>query len=101
MRLLRIPGEVFVPMVIVMALIYVLAQSYEGRVELRDSQLHGCERGRLDRAANARGWRTAEHARYRDGDFDVASTYASIARGLEVRAAIDCETAFPSPSLLP
>jgi hypothetical protein len=43
----------------------IWAQSYAGRVQLRDSQLRGCERGKLDRAGNATGWRTAEAARRR------------------------------------
>jgi hypothetical protein len=91
----------------------IWAQSYAGRVQLRDSQLRGCERGKLDRAGNATGWRTAEAARRRTahdptvsrserrGAAIAAARYARIAAGMEERAAIDCTLVYPHPRLLP
>jgi hypothetical protein len=89
------------PVVAIMITSYVLTQSYQGRVELRDSQVRGCHRSQLDRSANARGWRIAEHARRADGQTTVAAEYARIAAGLERRSRIDCARAFPHPSLIP
>jgi hypothetical protein len=43
----------------------VLWSSYSARHNLVDSQRAGCERGKLDRAASARGWRIAQDARLR------------------------------------
>jgi hypothetical protein len=81
----------------------VVAQGYVGRAALRTSQLAGCERGKLDRAANAKGWRAAEAARRRSGtasDLRTAKLYAGIASGLEMRSRVVCETAFPAPRLI-
>jgi hypothetical protein len=89
------------PVIALMIVTYVLAQSYQGRVELRDSQVRGCHRSQLDRSANARGWRIAEHARRADGQTMVAAEYARIAAGLEQRSRINCARAFPHPSLIP
>lgn len=83
---------------------YTVWQSYQGRVELVHSQRAGCERGKLDKRANARGWRAAEAARVASGtpnDLKAAHKYAVIAYGLEQRARIPCSRAFPSTSLLP
>lgn len=83
---------------------YVVAQSYDGRVEIRNNAYAGCQRGQLDRVANAAGWRTAEAARRASGtpaDLVAAARYARIAGGLERRSRIDCSDAYPSPTLLP
>jgi len=72
-----------------------------GRSELRNSQVAGCERGKLDREANAAGWRIAQAARLADGQFAVAKKYGQIAAGLEQRARIDCEKRYPAPSIIP
>lgn len=80
---------------LVLVVFYTAAQ---GREDLRQSQLRGCERGKLDRSANALGWRTAEHARRASGtpdDIKTANRYARIAGGLELRSRIDCARAFP------
>lgn len=79
----------------------VLGQGYNGRKDLRDSQIKGCERAKLDRSANALGWRNAQRARQKAGEWDVAVVYWAIATGLEARSRIDCAAAFPEPSLLP
>lgn len=73
---------------------------YQSRTEIVASQRAGCQRGRLDREANARAWREAEKARLRSRDFDVARIYASVAAGLEARARIDCGREFRRPPLL-
>lgn len=88
----------------VLLLGYVTWLSYEGHVSLVDSQRAACGRGKLDRRANAEGWRAAEAARRATGthtDLVAAGKYARIAGGLERRAGVDCVVAFPSPSLLP
>jgi hypothetical protein len=86
---------------VVVLIVAVWLTGYQGRHALVDSQRNGCERGRLDRAANARAWREAEKARRADRDYGTARVYAQVATGLETRARIDCSDAFPSPSLLP
>jgi len=80
---------------------YVLWQSYEGRVDLVGNSRTACERNKLDRQANASGWRIAEGARRADGQIEVANEYAKIATGLEERSKIDCTKAFPKASLIP
>jgi hypothetical protein len=75
--------------------------AYSGRQALVDSQRAGCERSKLDRAANARGWRAAEAARTRDGNLNTATFYGHLAAELEMRSRIDCVRQFPAPSLLP
>jgi hypothetical protein len=66
----------------------------DGQLALRDSSRAGCERAKLDRYANARGWRNAEAARREDREFQVAAIYAGIARELEMRSRVDCDAAF-------
>ena len=82
----------------------VFAVNYSGRVDLRESQLAGCARGKLSNAANAKAWRAAESAR-KGGptmlDKRTAGLYAQVADGLEDRSRIDCEREYPAPSLLP
>jgi hypothetical protein len=80
---------------------YVFWSSYEGRKDLVTSQRLGCRRGRLDRNANAEGWRIAEAARSASGDYAVAARYDIIAVGLEERANINCEDAYPKASIFP
>ena len=74
--------------------------SYQGRVNVVQSQRTACQRGLRDRRANAEGWRIAEHARLAEGQLAIARKYAAIAAGLEQRAAINCATAYPAPRLL-
>lgn len=80
---------------------YVFVTSYSGRKALVASQRGGCERSKLDRLANAQGWRNAEKARRADGQIALADEYARIAHGLEKRGRIVCSTVFPKASLLP
>ena len=107
LRELRIVVSIFA--VLALALFaYVVAQSYSGRMEVHDSQIAGCNRGKLDRAQNALGWRTAQEARHiayeadhRASDLFAMERYDAIARDLERRARIDCAKAFPHPTLSP
>lgn len=103
---------------------YVFFQAYQGRTDLVNSQRAGCERAKLDRAANAEGWRTAQTARLRtlaetmhisfdavkqvlkqkpsSGDLPdlvAARRYDSIAAGLEDRSRINCTEAFPDAKI--
>jgi hypothetical protein len=105
---------------------YVLWQSYEGRADLVTASRTACERGKLDRGANAQGWRTAQVAREKSlaqalhisdravaqlvqadpspndpSDLMAARRYNRIANGLERRFQIDCKRAFPNASFLP
>jgi hypothetical protein len=105
---------------------YVFYQSYAGREEVVNSQRLGCERGKLDRKANALGWRAAEQARiaefateqhlvpseaklwlnmpHRPSDpysLIAARRYDKIATGLENRGRITCAVVYPKPGLLP
>jgi hypothetical protein len=90
--------------VAVLLFAYTIWQSYQGRLDIRRAQLAACARSKLDRLANAEGWRAAEHARRASGtpnDLEAASRYDVIATGLEKRGHIDCKTAFPPVSLRP
>lgn len=87
--------------VLVLCVLSVWLSSYQGRVDQAHDTQADCERGKLDRAANAKAWRQAEEARRGDGDTDIADLYAGVAAGLEKRADLDCTEAFPEPSLLP
>lgn len=93
---LRITIGQFIATVTLIVLVFVFAA--QARDALHESQLRACERGKLDRTANALGWRTAEAARRASGtksDLRAADAYAQIAEGLERRSRIDCEKAFP------
>lgn len=93
--------------------VFVYAQSYEGRVQLIDSQRSGCERGKLDRAVNATGWAAARDARLatahdlkalageRVSASLAAAVYQRIVTSLNARAHINCSSVFPDASLLP
>jgi hypothetical protein len=87
--------------VMMIVVVYVGCQGYESRDDFVTSQRAGCERGKLDRMANAKAWRIAVAARKADGDFTVANQYAEVAAGLEERGRIDCNKAFPKASLIP
>jgi hypothetical protein len=78
----------------------VLWSSYSARHNLVDSQRAGCERGKLDRAASARGWRIAQDARLAEGNVGVARAYAAIAGELESRSRLDCASVYPQPPLI-
>lgn len=80
---------------------YVFYSSYQGRKEVVTSQRAGCKRGKLDRGANATGWRIAQAARAADKQFAVAARYSIIAAGLETRSRIDCAKAYPKASIFP
>jgi hypothetical protein len=81
--------------------IYVGYANYQGRVALVDAQRKGCERGKLDREANATGWRTAQAARLASGQFAVAKKYGEIAAGQEARSKLDCNVIFPDAEVIP
>lgn len=94
--------------VFALAMIYVTWQSYEGRKDLRNAQVKGCERGKADRRDAARGWTVAARARrdsyLHDGqrtDLRAALAYEDIVRGMERRASIVCVDVYPAPSLIP
>lgn len=74
---------------------YVFYSNYQGRVSTVKNQRAACERSKLDREANAAGWRIAQAARLADGQFKVAHKYSQIAGGLELRSRIPCTRAFP------
>ena len=80
---------------------YVFYTGYSGRVEVVKAQRAGCERSKLDRSANARGWRNAETARAAAGQYIIAAQYADIASELEARSEIICSRAFKKASLIP
>lgn len=93
---------IFLCMVVqLLVILYVGWSSYSGRQDLVESQRNGCNRGKMDRAANARGWRIAEAARRAEGQEVVAEAYQNIAEGLEERARIDCIDAFPKARIVP
>jgi stage III sporulation protein SpoIIIAA len=99
--------------VLVLLVVSVWLIGYQGRQEQVDAVRRACERGKLDRVANAHGWRTAETARRATasdrGNPDAerasaalaADRYSDIAGELEERSRINCATAFPDASLLP
>lgn len=119
-------------LVLILALTAVVfAQSYFGRknlekaerqarFELVASQRAGCQRSKLDRRANALGWRTAQNARMQTlaqdldiplkevkalipqqpaaddpSDLTALRRYDKIAQELEERSEINCAKAFP------
>lgn len=84
-----------------LVILYVGWSSYNGRQDLVESQRAGCNRAKLDRSANAQGWRIAEAARRAEGQEVVAKAYNDIAEGLEDRSRIDCIDAFPKARIIP
>jgi hypothetical protein len=89
-ELLRVTG-------LLMFVVFIWIIGYAGRVGIVEFQRRGCERGKLDRIANAQGWRIAEDARRGDGQIAIADRYARIAAGLERRSRVDCRKAYPNP----
>lgn len=101
--------------IVFVMLAFILWQSYQGRVDLVSSQRRGCERGKIDRTQNAKGWRAAMNARTataqdrhatpseRVSALHAAQTYQQIVQSLESRTGdrLDCHSAFPNASLLP
>lgn len=95
-------------------IIYVYWSQYEGRKEIVTNLRAGCERGKLDRADNARialanatNWHKAAEIRQASGDISIAVTYAlnaqkqeSVSLSLQKRAHIECAKAYPKASLL-
>jgi hypothetical protein len=95
----------------------VAGQSYAGRVKLRDDAVRGCLRSQLDRrglsdlnadVASFAG--DASAARRADGNARTAGRYAAIAGRADARTRelalrlpprLECENAYPHPSLLP
>jgi len=82
-------------------MMFVWYSDYHQRSELVTAQRAACERSKLDREANAEGWRIAQVARKDTGDFIVSARYAHIAFGLESRSRIVCADKFPKAGLLP
>lgn len=78
----------------------VWAQSYEGRVEIVDTQRKACEtaKGRDYNAAVA--WSVAEAQRRLDDDVGTARAYGQAASAFWRFAARDCRKVYPDPSLL-
>jgi len=109
-RVRRLEGVRF--FVVGVLILFVLGQSYLGRVELVKSQRAGCERLKLDRSVVA----PALHAQaeWLDGlirAWNVPENLKSLARSnqraqenaavqLDGRATIDCDVAYPDPSLV-
>lgn len=83
--------------VLVFAVFY---SNYQGRIGLWESQVRGCERAKLDRAANARGWRTAQARSASQGQHGFSAIYEDIADSLGQRSRISCAEAFPKPTIL-
>jgi hypothetical protein len=93
--------------------VYVAYSSYQGRVDTVTAQRAGCERGKLDRQANADFQRA--HKKYIDkvvlaksveedvkrAAREAVLTYNRTSAELTERAQIDCAEAFPKASLIP
>lgn len=80
---------------------YVFITEYNGRTDVVTAARQGCERDKLDRKANARGWRIAEEARRKEGQTKVADDYAKIAGPMEKRSRINCKARYPKASMFP
>lgn len=80
---------------------YVFGSNYSARKSIVNGQRFGCERNKLDREANASGWRIAQEARWKSGDISISIEYGKLARGLEHRAQIDCNKTYPKAKLFP
>lgn len=93
----------------------VFYQSYVGRLDLRDSNIAGCERAKLDRSANVDAWTAARKARrelsndptasrsQREDAAAAAITYTQTIDSLRSRLdrPFNCRVAFPAPSPIP
>lgn len=80
---------------------YVFGSNYAARKNTVAGQRVGCERNKLDRKANATGWRIAQEARKKSGDISIAIKYGNLARDLERRARLDCNKTYPKARLFP
>lgn len=100
--IVRLAQLIVIGMLVQLAVIcYVFYSNYQGRANVVQAQRAGCERSKLDRGANAEGWRNAQKARIASGDFAVARRYGEIALGLELRSKINCAKAFSDAKLFP
>jgi hypothetical protein len=107
-------------LLLLVVIAFVAYSSYASRLDLVDAQRAGCERTKIDRVANAEGWRTAQTARMstvakemgisvdevkklldakpKPGDLPdlvAARRYNKVASDLEGRSKLDCKVAFP------
>jgi hypothetical protein len=98
LALIKLVGVLCV-MVIALFLMVVLNTYQQNKADVQGKR-QGCERNKLDRAANARAWREAQRARTRDGDLDTAAIYKSVADGLARRSRVDCKRQFPDTPFL-
>ncbi len=99
--------------VFVVLLAGTFLQSYSGRAAQVTSSRAGCERSKLDRAANAAGW--TAHARYiakvtvaasvkedvKRAAREAARTYSFVSADLSKRSKLNCAKTYPAASLLP
>lgn len=93
---------IVIGMIVQLAVItYVAYTAWDNRNDLVFSQRAGCDRAKLDRNANASGWRSAAEARRASGDYAIAEQYSALAARLEARGRINCAVAFPKVSFLP
>lgn len=89
-------------------------QAYTTAVDIHDAQVSGCERSKLDRRATldrdkdlSEFFNAAARARLADGNEDVARQYTEFARRAQDRRkatvvrVVDCQDAYPKPSLVP
>jgi hypothetical protein len=110
-------NEILAKLAIALIVLVVIAlgmawwSSYSGRQNVVDDQRRDCARSKLDRRANAAGWRTAEAARRATAENPeiesaerraaaiAASRYKEVADALDARSRIDCREAFPDAQL--
>jgi hypothetical protein len=112
---LKLGALILIGMIVQLSVIfYVFWSQYEGRKDNVANLRAGCERGKLDRADNARtalaaatNWRQAATVRRRDGDIGVAVTYEinaqqqeDSAKSLKRRSRINCTQAYPKARIL-
>jgi hypothetical protein len=97
---------------VVVAMVALWLQSWNGQVGIRNRLVDNCKRGQLDRRANANGWQTARLARLatakqetgpkRAADLVAAARYRRIVATLNARITTRnreyrCDKAFPNP----
>ena len=84
--------------VILVLFCYVLLQSYEGRINIRDSVVQGCERTKT---------RNIAEAAYKDvvakssSSAEVRGAAMASAEAIRQSTPKDCSEAYPAPSLAP
>lgn len=99
---LRPREAVLVGVLLLLAVVLLTgAREQRGRLELRNAQVHGCERDRRDRATEARVQRHEARLALAAGERAAAERHAAWAEGFEERASIDCEREYPRPGVLP